>query len=240
VQLRARLSIPIQLCFVAALSVVFQSAWATMQLERNIIYFNPGEQPRADLWVTNPDDETLYVEVEVLEVRNPGTGQESRTPVRDPRTVDFLVTPNKFIIPPGNRKLIRFVNTGGHGDEERIFRVNLRPISPPMKATQHAIRLVVGYQVLALIAPVKPKPELLVSRTGNSLTVENRGNQNVLLRDGVQCVAAEDLKSRSPERCETVPARRIYPGNLWSVELTYDSPVEYTLSRGGTAKRERY
>ena len=117
------------------LGVAAIPAVASMQVERNIIYFNPGDPPRIDLQVTNPDDETLYVEVEVLEVRNPGTEQETRIPIKDPRQIDFLVTPNRFIVPPGLRKLVRFVNTGGHNDSERIFRVNLKPVSPPAEAT---------------------------------------------------------------------------------------------------------
>ena len=76
---------------------------ATMQLGRNIIHFLPGEQPRIDVPVRNPDDETMYVEVDVLEVTNPGTEQEARTPVVDARRVDFLVTPNRFVLPPGGQ-----------------------------------------------------------------------------------------------------------------------------------------
>ena len=149
---------------VAPLLLTSVNAQATMQVGRNIIHFIPGQAPRIDVPVANPTDETLYVAVEVLEVRNPGTEAETRTPVTDARRVDFLVTPNRFIIPPGNRQLVRFVNTGGHSDEERIFRVNLRPVSPPMEATRTAIRLVVGYQVLAIIEPERRKSDLVVER----------------------------------------------------------------------------
>jgi P pilus assembly chaperone PapD len=213
---------------------------ATMQLERNIIYFNSPDQSRIDIQVTNPDDETLYVEVEVLEVKNPGTDQETRTPIRDPRQIDFLVTPNKFIIPPGVRKLVRFVNTGGLGETERIFRVNLKPVSPPMEATQNAIRLVVGYQVLVLISPENPEPDLVAIRNGKKLTVANHGNRNVLFRNGVQCPTEADLDARNLDRCDGVEVRRVYPGNVWSVDLKHDAPVEFTLSEGGAARRERF
>ena len=221
----------------ALLLAVATQASATMQLERNIIHFLPGQPPRIDLQVTNPDGETLYVEVEVLEVLNAGTDAETRMPVRDPRSVDFLVTPNKFIVAPGSRKVVRFVNTGGHGDTERIFRVNLKPVSPPAVATQTAIRVVVGYQVLAMIAPGKPKAELLVDRTGNQLTVRNHGNTNVLFRSGVQCMTEADLADRSEERCRGLEARRVHPGNLWTLELPFDSPAEFILDETGRVRR---
>lgn len=213
---------------------------ATMQLERNIIHFLPGQPPRIDLQVTNPDEETLYVEVEVLEVQNAGTEAETRTPVRDPRSVDFLVTPNKFIVAPGSRKIVRFVNTGGHGEQERIFRVNLKPVSAPAVATQTAIRVVVGYQVLAMIAPDKPKAELVVDRVGNQLTVQNRGNSNVLFRSGVQCMTEADLDDKSEERCRGLEAKRVHPGNLWMLELPFDTPAEFILNDSGRVRRQRF
>jgi P pilus assembly chaperone PapD len=211
-----------------------------MQLSRNIINFLPGEAPRIDIYVANPDDETLYVEVEVLEVRNPGTEEETRTPVKNPSQVDFLVTPNKFIVPPGNRKLVRFVNIGGHAEEERIFRINLVPKSPPMEATQNAIRLVVGYQVLALIAPAEETQDLKVYRDGTSVTVANQGKASVLFRNGVQCETEEDLLDRPDERCSGLEPRRIYPGNVWEFDLPYDAPFEFMLSESGRLRREQF
>jgi len=225
---------------VAPLLLTSVNAQATMQVGRNIIHFIPGQAPRIDVPVANPTDETLYVAVEVLEVRNPGTEAETRTPVTDARRVDFLVTPNRFIIPPGNRQLVRFVNTGGHSDEERIFRVNLRPVSPPMEATRTAIRLVVGYQVLAIIEPERRKSDLVVERMGSSLTVQNFGNTNALFRNGVQCESEADLRDRPVERCRAVEAHRVHPGNSWSLDLPYDAPVEFIVSEAGSVRRERF
>lgn len=211
-----------------------------MQLERNIIHFLPGQPPRIDIQVANPDEKNLYVEVEVLEVLNPGTPEESRLPVRDVHRINFLVTPNKFILAPGTRKLVRFVNTGGHGAEERVFRINLKPVSPPMEATQNAIRLVVGYQVLATIAPEHPERNLIVVREGNHLNVENRGNTNVLFRSGVQCLTDDDLDNKTDERCKSLDARRVHPDNVWNTELPYDSQVEFILDEAGSIRRERF
>lgn len=225
---------------IAGLLLIGADAAATMQLERNIVHLLPGEPPRADLRITNPDSETLFVEVEVLEVRNPGSENEERVPVRDPGAVDFLVTPNKFIVPPGSRQVVRFVNTGGHDQRERMFRVNFKPVSPPMEATQHAIRLVVGYQVLVVIAPERPEPKLAVERAGSLLRVANVGNSSVLLRNGVQCESVEALDARDETACRGITARRVYPGGLWETELPFATPVEFTLSDGSGARRERY
>jgi P pilus assembly chaperone PapD len=215
-------------------------AAATIQVGKNIIHFLPGEQPRIDVPVRNPDDETRYIEVEVLEVRNPGTDAETRTPVIDARRVDFLVTPNRFILPPGGKQIVRFVNTGGHGEEERIFRVNLKPVPPPAEATRTAIRVVVAYQVLAIIEPAERASDLAVERIGNSLTVANLGNTNALFRNGVQCMSEEDLRDLPEGRCRSLQARRVHPGNTWTLDLPYNAPVEFIVSEAGRARRQRY
>ena len=106
--------------------------------------------------------------------------------------------------------------------------------------TDGAIRMLVGYQILVLIAPEMPAAELKASRNGKKLTVENHGNRNVLFRNGVQCAREEDLATRNEERCEGLEARRIYPGNVWNLDLNYDAPVEFILSEGGSAKLERF
>ena len=64
----------------------------------------------------------LYVEVVLYEVKNPGEENEERIVVTNPKEAGFLVTPNRLVIPPGSRKLVRFVNMKPL-DKERIFRI---------------------------------------------------------------------------------------------------------------------
>jgi P pilus assembly chaperone PapD len=210
-----------------------------MQVQQNVVHFLPGQPPQFDLQVSNPDAETLYIEVEVLQVLNPGTEEEIREPVKNPLEADFLVTPNRFILPPNNRKIVRLVNTGGHASEERVFRVNLKPVPPPAEASQNAIRIHVAYQVLALISPEDPRPDLQIERRGSSLTARNLGNVNVLLRNGVQCATEQDLENKTEDRCQGIKARRIYPGNEWQSDLPYDAPVEFVISELGRNRRQR-
>jgi P pilus assembly chaperone PapD len=211
-----------------------------MQVQQNIVHFLAGQPPQFDLQVSNPDAETLYVEVEVLQVLNPGTEEELRELVKNPLDADFLVTPNRFILPPKNRKIIRLVNIGGHSSEERVFRINLKPIPPPSEASQNAIRIHVAYQVLALISPEKPNSDLQIERKGTSLVAKNHGNVNALLRNGVQCTTEQNLDNRTESQCQGIKARRIYPGNEWKTELPYDTPVEFVVSELGRNRRQRF
>lgn len=219
------------------------AASAVMGVDRSIVHFEPDGPPRADVQVINPDDEPLYVQVEVLEVVYPGTLDEQRLPVTDPRAVDFLVTPNKFIVPPKSRKIVRLVNLGGHGDRERVLRVNLRPIPPPMEAETSGIRVLVAHQLLVVVMPGQPtRDNIVASREGGHLMLENRGNTNVLLRSGRACASESDLQAEpaAEASCSPIPSRRLYPGNRWDVDVSYDGPVEFVLVQADESRRQRF
>jgi P pilus assembly chaperone PapD len=215
-------------------------AHGAMRVDRNVVTFEPGSPGRADVEVQNPDAEPLYAEVEVFEVQKPGADDEVRVKVTDPAQVHFLVTPSKFVVAPGARKVLRLVNLGSHGDVERVYRINVRPVPAPVEAKASGIRLLVAYQLLVIVSPAVPKPNLVVSRSGNTLIAENRGNVNALMSAGVQCETADALQNPDPSICTALETHRVYPGNTWTLTLPGDGPVEFTVSHGAEHHRNRY
>lgn len=209
-----------------------------MAIDQNIFHFKPGQAPRADVQVTNPDVDPMYVQVEVLEVVDPGTPEEERRLIDNPRHVNFLVTPNRFIVPPQSRKVVRLVNLGGHGEEERVFRINLKPVPPPMQATRTGVRILVAHQLLVTIEPLQGVSQVVASREGGGLKLENQGNTNVLLRSGRQCATEADLKAKSSDACVDVGTKRLYPGNI--LELADSGPVEFVVMQGEDSVRQRF
>ena len=201
---------------------------AAMIVERTVLHYAPDGSNRQDVEVRNPDDETLYIQVDIFEVINPGTDEEERREVINPREANFLATPNKMAIPPGGRKLVRLVNLQEPGDKERVFRVNLKPISADVEADQTAIKVLVGYQLLVMIHPAEPEPKLAATRDNGKLKLVNEGNINILMHRGQQCAADK------PDDCVDLPVKRLYPGNSWELELEKDGPVQFIQSVGTT------
>jgi len=229
------------LALIVALGVLLPgAAGAVMAVDRSIFHFEPGGPPRADVQIINPDDEPMYVEVEVLEVVFPGTIDEQRLPVADPRAVDFLVTPNRLVVPPKSRRIVRLVNLGGHGEQERVLRINLKPVPAPMQATTSGVRVLVAHQLLVVVMPEEPRSEIVANRDGNHLLLENRGNVNVLLRSGRACATAADLDVPHSDACSAIEARRLYPGNSWDLDLARTGPVEFVLMQADESRRQRY
>lgn len=215
------------------LALFASGAQAAMMLDKAIIHFGPGAPNRQDVEIRNPDKEPLYIKVEILEVLNPGMENEERKVVTNPKQAKFLVTPSKLVIPPGGRKSVRMLNIGKlPDDEDKVFRINLTPVTPDVEAKQMAIKVVVGYQLLVLIQPKTPKPDVQATRNGKKLTLHNAGNTNVLLRSGTNCPAVAPPAKPSTEDCVDMQSKRIYAGNTVEVELTYDSPVEYFMAIG--------
>ncbi len=209
---------------------------ANMVLSNVIVHFEPGEPNRQDVEISNLGAEPMYVEVEPNLILSPGTEQEDRSPIVDPREAGLLVTPNKLILPPGATKVIRLVKLGP-SFAEKIYRIAARPVTGELQTvTQSGVKVMVGYEILAIVYPNNPQPELHAQRHGRQLVVRNDGNTNVLLREGYQCVDDEQPR----QECVPLPGRRLYPGNEWIVDLPEDLPVTYYQSIGTQNFVERY
>jgi P pilus assembly chaperone PapD len=204
-------------------------ASANMVLSEAIVHFEPGKPLRKDIEVENPSTENLYVEITPAVVSDPGSEKEQRLTIVDPRESGLLVTPNKIVVPPGGRKLVRLVSLEPLGKKERVYRVTFKPVVGELESEQIGIKILIGYEVLVLMQPALPEPNLVATRNGKTMSFVNKGNTNILLREGKQC--PENSASDSDE-CENLRGKRLYPGNRWSVELPYNKPVEYQMSIG--------
>jgi P pilus assembly chaperone PapD len=207
------------------------SLFAAMIVQKSIIHYQPGDSARQDVEIQNPDKEPLYIQVEVLEVINPGADNEEKRAVANPKDAGFLVTPSRLAIQPGSSKIVRLVNLKALGDKERVFRINLKPVAADIEAEQTGVKILVGYQLLVLISPMSPDAALLSERKGNKLILTNNSNANVLLSRGQQC-AVSATETEEGKDCVDLPVKRLYPGNKLELDLKYTTPVEYLFSAG--------
>ena len=233
IQLFAPFSEP-QMTLIRSLALALLAVLATgpvaaqMIVSNAIVHFEPGEPARQDIEVENTGSETMYVEIKPQMVVEPGTINESRKNIVDPREDGLLVTPNKLVVGPGARKRVRFVNLEPNPEDERVYRVTIAPVVSHVEAEQTGIKILIGYEVLVLVQPRKPVAELLAKRDGERVWFENNGNTNVLLREGYQC----ENKELPREECDALRGKRLYPGNSWELDLPRDRPVEYFVSVG--------
>jgi P pilus assembly chaperone PapD len=203
------------------------AAVASLAIDRAILVFEAGKSPRQDVMASNAGDTNLFLEVEVLEVVNPGTDQEQRNVVRDPESIGFVAAPRRLMVPPRSRRPVRLMNITGHGDVERVYRVNIKPVLPPAETEGMGVRIVVAYQVLVFVAPKRIDVRLDGRRDGNRLTLRNTGNVNLMLANGRQCTMINGSD------CIDVPGRRLYPGNTAVIELPNANPVTFEVDANG-------
>ena len=223
-----------------AMLMISSHARASMSLDRVIVYIKPGELPRQDVVVRNQGNENLYLQTEVYKVINPGSKQEERIRLTDPKDIKLLATPNKAIIAPNGRKTVRLVSLETPQDKELVYRVTFRPVVGELEAKQTAIKLLVAYQALVFVRPQNPQYSVSATIDNGTMTFTNSGNTNVVLRNGKYC------SSNNTTSCTDLSdSKRIYAGERWAMPLPEGvvkgkGYVQYGLFDGEFEETERF
>jgi len=218
------------LAFASAIGIAAPTR-AEMVLSQVIVDLLPGKPPREDVEVFNAGEERMYVLAEPFEIRHAGLPDEQRVPVSQPEESGLLVSPLRLVLEPGERRTIRIAAVGDRPEQDRVFRVTIRPVAGTVTAETSALKVFVGYDTLVLVRPEQLTGEVEGRRSGRTLVLRNPGNTAQELFDGRQCDAAG-------ENCQELPAKRLYPGAVWEQTLPYDTVVTYRAAVG-PAMRER-
>lgn len=206
------------------LTITMSKAVAGIYLDRIIVEFDPDGLPREDIVVINDSTtDNAYVDVEILEVQAAGTDEEKRILITNPQESGLLVTPARMVIPPGGRQQVRMVNLAGTGEVDRVYRVNFKPVLPPLAQEESTVRIVVAYQALVLIPPQDPTAVLNYERDDAELRFENVGNSYIRLESGTYCETDES-------DCIDLEGTRLYAGNSWELELPGNGVVRFNAS----------
>ena len=202
-----------------------QPAKAEMILSQVVVDLLPGQPSRGDIEVWNSGDERMYVTAEPFEILNAGTPQEQRVPATDIEQSGLLVSPQKLILEPGERRIVRIAAIAPRPNKDRIYRVAIKPVGGPVEAEATAIKVFVGYDTLVLYRPSEVVGTVQVMRDGHNITIENRSNTAHEIFSGKQC-------DPSGARCQSLPAKRLYPGASFSQTLPFETPASYRTAHG--------
>lgn len=218
---------------IAAALALATPAPAQMALNKVVVDFSGPGAPRDDIKISNVGNDTLFVLVEPFQVIDPGTKGQKRVQIRDPGKFGLLVTPNRFVLKPKQSKIMRIVVLKPAEDKDRIYRLTVKPVLGKVAANQTAVKIVFGYDVLVVVRPKGGKPEVSAKREGKSITFTNTGTTSALLSNGKQC-------DQAGENCVASPPKRLYVGNVWSVPLKYDTPLNYYVTVGTEIRQEQF
>lgn len=212
----------VALCTMAGMAT---PAAAELVLSQVIVDLQPDKPPREDIEVWNDGEERMYVAAEPFEIVGAGTPDEERVAATDPEGSGILVSPQRLVLEPGERRIIRVAAIGERSANDRVYRVAIKPVAGPISAETSALKVLIGYDALVLVRPAEPKPALAATRDGRSLVLRNTGNTAQELFDGRQCDA-------SGADCRDLPAKRLYPGATWAQSLPLGTPVTYKTAVG--------
>jgi P pilus assembly chaperone PapD len=205
-----------------ALLLPAASAQAELSISQLIIEFIPGQTRTADVEIYNDSTERSFVSVEASEIVSPGTPNERRVTSPDPEKLGLLVSPNRLVLEPKQRRLLRVATIGGATERERVYRVTVKPLAGEVTGSESGLKLLVGYDLLVLARPAQLAPMITPIRAGRELTLTNRGNVSVEVVDGKQC-------NPTDSDCQSLPKKRIYAGASWTVTLPHATPGEFRM-----------
>ena len=208
-------------------------ASADLVLNQVIVDLTPDKVPRLDIEATNTGKERIYVVADPAEIVHPGRPDEARIADPDPAALGLLVTPQKMILEPGERKLVRIASIAPRSTVERIYRVTIKPVIGDVSAPNTALKVLVGYDVLVIVRPGVMTGMVTGTRHGDRLALTNIGTTNVEIYDGRQCDAAA-------AHCTSLPARRLYAGATWEQPIDPARPVDYRIKTGDKVEQKRF
>lgn len=204
-------------------------ARAEFAMSEMVIDFAEDAPRQHDVEIISQGQETQYIATETFVVDRPSAPEEARTAISNPQESGLVITPKKMVLPPGARKMMRFLLLQGVPEQEKIYRIVVKPVIQGVetdKQQKMALKILVGYEALVIVRPKGAKVELTAERKGNSLTITNAGNTNANLQSGRQCDALGN-------DCQELSVSRIYPGQSWTTSLPHLSgPVKYQVWNG--------
>lgn len=217
----------------SAALVAASPAAADLVLSELIVDLQPGKQARDDVEIWNKSDERSYVAVEPREIVDPSLPTQRDRHDPDPEKLGLLVSPSRMILEPGQRKLLRIATLAPPSGQEHVYRVTVKPVVGGVESANSGLKILVGYDLLVLVRPTNPAPNVSALRNGRSLTFSNRGNVSVEIVDGMQCKEAHS-------DCVQLPGKRLYPGASWTIELSSDLPAQFTFKSPGKTDHKSF
>ena len=171
-----------------------QPALAAMSLDKIIVYLSDAPNARDDIVVTNPDDETLYLQTEIYRVDNPGLPDEKRVRVVDPKEFKLLVSPSRAVLASGEQKRFRLMSLERNLEREKVYRVTFKPVVGDIKSDRTALKILVAYQALVFVQPQDGRYQIELDKTDSGWQLKNSGNINAEVTDVQHCLSEVGCK----------------------------------------------
>jgi len=139
--------------------------------------------------LSNSGEDTLYINLNLSEIIDPATSDSVSAELSDPSKDGIIVHPRQLVLRPGQSRSAKVVLSRPVENQDRVFRLNIKPLAGDALPTQQSdrsagVRILLGYQLLVLARPDKFELDVKLQRKEDSVVFENKSNTSVLLRSG--------------------------------------------------------
>ncbi len=197
----------------------FARADALLTVSSMVVELGADGQIFSDVKIRNEASVPVAGQIFPTRVLQPGQDKETVVALSELDQPGLDISPRRFFLKQGMEQTLRFVALGAASEQDRVYRVLVKPDAPASTLETDALA---AYNLLVLVRPAHPVVELEARRNSDELVLHNIGNTNVLIQDGYQC--------DDEGRCLKLPSRRIYAGAQTHIQLPYASaPANYLL-----------
>lgn len=179
--------------------------------------------------------DTQYIKVTVKKISNPGTANETETPVASWQETSLIVSPNKVIVPGGGNKAIRLTQLAPPA-EETLYRLYFEGVSPETtqpaaseaaSRPRAALTLNVVFAALVRVLPREAHLSLRAARTDKAITLTNDGN----VRAGIVGLDLCPTQKKTAACRHDALRRYVYPGQRVSGTLRPAKTEQWLLAQ---------
>lgn len=203
------------------------NAQAQLQLNEFFIDLDDGSTP-GELYAANRGNETLYLQVTVEEVLNPGETNQEVIKISNPREAGVLVSPQRLVAQPGEEKRIRIVALD-KTEDDRFFKVTVTPVAGDLESEEAiGVKVMIAYAAWVFQRPEQARPQIFAQQVGDVLTLRNTGNTHAEIVGIKQCAATGE--------CENLQKFRLMAGKEKRLELASSAPVSAKIAYAGKSE----
>ena len=202
-----------------------------------VIHMARGQRPIKNIVVRNSAEDVFYVTASASRLDS-----SEVTGLKEVPAENLLISPKTFSVPGKGERTVRVVLKAMPKDKEEVYQISFSPsdkgfdesarVQKNLAGRQISIRVLTGMGVLLFVDPVDPKPRLLWERHEGRVTFTNPGNQHVRLMFGKACRGS----STSDEKCESLPAKRVHPGQIFEINVHPESVIKYVRRDGASGE----
>lgn len=196
--------------------------------------YGPGKTSAQNIVAKNIGKSVIFVQVDVAQMHNMNSDNKNEETLKDPKKAGVLIIPDKLIIKPGQQKNIRVMwGKKVLPKEDKIFMLEIYEVKSKKEEDLTKNNFHIRYGVLMVVHAKIGKPDIVATRKGKDLTLENKGAASAKISMILQCNDEAKKECKDP-----AIALQLLAGEKKTYTLPFAKPIEFVVRYMDSSRKE--